>query len=119
MDPIELAIEHLTLQDTANISAAAKLFNVDRSTLSRRWNGVSNPAAMSQENCRLLNDQQEKELIKYINQLTERGLLPTVSMVRNFARDIAGKLPGKNWSQRFCMRHEDKIMSRYLKNLDS
>lgn len=55
MDPIELAIEHLTLQDTKNLSTTTKLFNVDRSTLSRRWNGVSNPASMAQENSRFLN----------------------------------------------------------------
>jgi hypothetical protein len=98
MDQIELAIEHLAFQDTKNIAATARLFNVDRTTLSRRVNGVTNPASMAHQNSRFLNDPQEKELIRYINQLTKKGLPPTVSMVRNFASDIAGKLPGKCWS---------------------
>jgi transposase-like protein len=95
MDQIELAIEHLTLQDTKNISATAKLFNVDRSTLSRRWNGVTNRALVSHKNSRFLNDAQEKELIKYINKLTEKGIPLTVLIVRNFASNIASKLPRK------------------------
>jgi hypothetical protein len=119
MDQIELAIEHLKLHDTDDISTTARLFNVNRSTLSRRFNGVTNPASMAQQNSRFLNNPQEQELLKYINQLTDKGIPPTVSMVRNFAGDIAGKLPGKCWSQRFCTRHQDKIKSGYLKNLDS
>ena len=118
MDPIELALKDLKLQNTKNISAVAKLHGVDRSTLSRRFNGVTNPAKMQHEKQQLLSPQQEKELIEYIIMLTKRGTLPTTAMVRNFAGDIAGKLPGRCWSQRFCMRHQDALLSRYLKNID-
>jgi hypothetical protein len=118
MDPIELALKDLKLQNTKNISAVAKLHGVDRSTLSRRFNGVTNPAKMQHEKQQLLSPQQEKELIEYINMLTKRGTLPTTAIVRNFAGDIAGKLPGRCWSQRFCMRHQDALLSRYLKNID-
>ena len=46
MDAIEAALEDLKLQDKKNISAVAKLHGVERSILSRRWNGVTNLAKM-------------------------------------------------------------------------
>ena len=46
MEPIEAALAALVLEDTKNISAVAKLYKVERSTLSRRFNGVNGPANM-------------------------------------------------------------------------
>ena len=105
MDPIEAALEDLKLQDIPNISATARVYNVQRSTLSRRFNGVTRPAKMQHQNQQLLSPQQELELVEYINILTKRGTLPTTAMVRNFAGDIASKLPRRCWSQRFCIRY--------------
>ena len=96
MDAIEAALKDLKLQDRENISTVAKLHGVNRSTLSRRWNGVTNPAPMYHQSRQLLNPQQEKDLVEYINQLTEKGIPPTPSMVRNFAQDICRKRPRKN-----------------------
>ena len=98
MEPIETALAALKLQDKKNISACAKLYGVDRSTLSRRFNGVSNLAKVKHQKQQLLKPQQEKDLIKYINKLIERGIPPTTAIVRNFAREIAGKRPGECWS---------------------
>ena len=55
MDPIEAALESLRLSDTKNITATARQFNVNRSTLSRRHNLKSNPALVSQQNLQLLS----------------------------------------------------------------
>ena len=118
MDLIEAALKDLKLQDTKNISAVAKLHGVDRSTLSRRFNGVANPRNMAAENMQLLRPQQEQELVEYINTLTRRGTLLTPAMVRNFAGDIAGKRPGRSWSHRFCIRYNETLLCRYLKNID-
>jgi hypothetical protein len=118
MDAIDAALKDLKLQDVKNISAVAKMHGVDRSTLSRRYNGVSNPAKVYHESRQLLNPQQEKDLVSYINELTEKGIPPTPAMVRNFAHDIAGKRPGKSWSQGFCKRHQDILTSGYLNNID-
>jgi transposase-like protein len=85
MDSIEAALKDLKLQDGKNISAVAKLHGVDRSTLSRRWNGVTNPAKVYHQSRQLLYPQQEKDLVGYINQLTEKGIPLTPAMVRNFA----------------------------------
>ena len=98
MEPIEAALEALKLQDTKNISTVAKLYRVQRSTLSRRFNGVTNPARMQYQNQQLLSPQQEKDLIQYINKLTENGIPPTTAMVRNFAKELSGKRPGHSWS---------------------
>lgn len=37
-----------------------------------------------------------RDLVKYVNTLSLRGLPPTNAMLRDFAKDIAGKLPGHN-----------------------
>ena len=93
IEPIETALAALKLQDKKNISACAKLYRVDRSTLSRRFNGVSNPAKVKHQKQQLLKPQQEKDLIEYINKLIERGIPPTTVIVRNFAREMASKRP--------------------------
>ena len=118
MDPIEAALESLRLSDTKNISAAATEFNVERSTLSRRYNGTTHAASVKHQNQQFLNPEQERQLVKYINSPTERGILPTPLMVRNFAKDIASELPGRNWTGRFCLRHQDSLTCRHLKNID-
>ena len=64
-----------------NITAIAKRHKVERSTLSRRWNKVTCSREEGYDAQRLLNTIQSKALIKYINDLTERGLPPTVVMV--------------------------------------
>ena len=96
IDSIEAALKDLKLQDGKNISTVTKLHRVDRSTLSRRWNGVTNLAKVYHQSRQLLNPQQEKDLVRYISQLTEKGLPPTLAMVRNFAQDICGKMPRRN-----------------------
>jgi hypothetical protein len=96
MDAIEAALKDLKLQDVKNISAVAKLHRVDRSTLSRRFHGVTNPATVYHESRQLLNRQQEKDLIKYINELIEKGIPLTLIIVRNFTYNIARRRPRKN-----------------------
>ena len=70
-------------------------------------------------NQRLLNDEQSKKLIQWINQLTERGLPPTTLMLANLAQEISSKEPGKNWASRWLKAHSDKVISRYSTGLDS
>jgi hypothetical protein len=48
------------------------------------------------ENQRLLNDTQEKELVRYINSLYKRGLPPLRQMIRNFISKIGGREAGKS-----------------------
>jgi Tc5 transposase DNA-binding domain len=79
---------------------------VDPSNFSKPFRGVTGSKKAQYNNQKIL------ALIKWINQLTERGLPPTNSMLANFARDISDKEPGKN-----C--HSDKGISRFSTGLDS
>ena len=61
---------------------------------------------------------QTKALIKYINNLTERGLAPTHQMVQNLASAIAGKMPGINWASCWVKQHLKVLKSAYLLPID-
>ena len=95
---IKLTLKELTFLNKLNISIIIKLYNVDRSTLSRRHRRLTNPKSNYHENEQLLSNQQELDLVKYISKRTEMGLPPTTAMVRNFAEQIVGKRPGNGWS---------------------
>jgi hypothetical protein len=119
MDAIEAALQDLKLQDKPNISATARRHNVQRSTLSRRHNRVTTSVKIKHQNQEFLTQRQQQDLIKYINELTEKGIPPTTTMVRNFAQEMAGKKPHRCWSQRFCKRHQNVLASGYLNNIDA
>ena len=118
MGLIDAAICDLESQDAPNITATAKRHNVDRSTLSRRWRGKTSSREDHIDSISLLTKQQQKNLISYINKLTERGIPPTNAMVRNFAHDICQKWPGKNWVYRFIQANEKVLKSGYLCGAD-
>lgn len=119
MTPIEQALAELNLDDKPNISRTAKKYHVDRKNLGYRFKNERQTTTQKHQNQQFLSPPQEQALISYINKLSELGLPPTPAMLRNFASEIAGQTPGKNWSQRFCHRHQDQLLSRYLKPLDS
>uniref|UniRef100_A0A093XUI9 HTH CENPB-type domain-containing protein n=1 Tax=Talaromyces marneffei PM1 TaxID=1077442 RepID=A0A093XUI9_TALMA len=122
MASYELALEALRSlkpDEKPNISLVARTYGVNQSNLSKRFRGVTGSKEAQYNNQRLLSKEQSRTLIKWINQLTERGLPPTNSMLENFAREISGKEPGKNWASRWLKAHSDKVISRYSKGLDS
>ena len=87
MDQIELALEALRSAkpgEKPNISLVARTYGVDRSSLSRHFRGVSGSKEAQYNSQRLLSKQQSRALIKWINELTERGLPPTNQMLVNF-----------------------------------
>jgi len=96
MEPIDAALRDLALQDKRNISEIAGSHDVHRSTLSRRWRGKTKGRDHQIDSVSLLTKQEQKNLVLYINKLTERGIPPTNAMVRNFAHNICGIWPGKN-----------------------
>lgn len=93
MDSIEAALAALDLQLKPNYTQTAKEYGVDRSTLSRRHRNITGTKADGYDSQSFLTQQQSKVLIAYINELTNRGLPPTVAIVRSFAQEIAGKPP--------------------------
>ena len=97
MEAIELALRDLRLQDKPNVSATARVYNVNRSTLTRRFHGDTNPARVVVQKSQLLHPQQEKDLVIFINKKTEQGIPPTTAMVRNCAEQLAKSRPGNSW----------------------
>ena len=119
MKRVDEALADLRLQEAPNISKTATKYGIERSTLSRHWNGVSKKKDLAYENHRLLTTVQSKVLINYINDLTERGIPPTNAMVRNFAATIAERQPGPHWISRWLKAHGKEMKSGYLTPIDS
>lgn len=118
MASIEAALAALELQNPPNYAQVAREFGINRSTLSRRHRGLTDSKAASEESHRFLNNNQELKLVEYINHLCDRGIPPTPQMLRNFAADISGNTPSKDWPARFVKRHKNTLKSVYLEGLD-
>ncbi len=96
MNSLEAALESLKLLSTGekvSYSQIAKEFGCNRSLLSRSHRGIQGTRAQKNENERLLTNLQEKELIKYVDKLTARGIPLTRAMIRNFVGKIAQREP--------------------------
>jgi transposase-like protein len=96
MDAAIEAIESLKPGDSINYTKIAKEFGVNRITLSRRHKGIQRSREDQYEDQRVLNDQQAKDLIKYINKLSDKGLYISHEMLRNFIKELTGKKPGNH-----------------------
>jgi len=115
---MDAALAELRVSNAPNIAAAARRHGVDRSSLSRRFRKKTTSRADKVESDRLLNNQQEQQLISWIRRQCELCLPPTPRIVCNFAAQLAGRQPQKNWCSRFVKRHKDSLDSRYLNTLD-
>ncbi len=82
MTSIEAALADLALQDSSNYIATVKKFNINQSTLSRRHRGKTAFVKKSKQTTLILSNQQEKELIRYINKLIERDIPSFNAMIR-------------------------------------
>jgi len=118
MTSIEAALADLALQDSSNYTATAKKFNINQITLSRRHRDITVSMKKSKQTTSILSNQQEKELIRYINKLIERDILSLNAMIRVFAYNISGKQSGKNWFYEFIQRHSDILQSKFLQEAD-
>lgn len=115
---MDQAIAELRAAESPNVAATAAKFNLVRSTLWRRWKGITTGRTYVIEDSRFLNDQQEQQLLLHIRQLCDRCLPPTPAIVAEIAAQLGGRTPGHNWCSRFVERHKDELDSRYLNNLD-
>jgi transposase-like protein len=115
---MDAALADLDSTDNLSISEAARKHGVGRSALSRRFDQTATSKVQYHDSTRLLNNVQEKELLKYIRRLCERCLPPTPKILASIAHEICGKKPSKNWATRFVARHRAQIDARYLNTLD-
>jgi AraC-like DNA-binding protein len=118
MLPIDEAIAFRDHQINLPIAEVARRFNVNRSTLSKRFQGKTGSLAKRAESNRLLSNKQELVLVEHIRRLSEWCLPPTPVMVTLWASVLCGSEPGKNWSTSFKARHKDILDSRYLNTIN-
>lgn len=115
---MDAALAELRSSDSPNISQTARVHNVDRSSLSRRFHLKTTSKAHGYHVQRLLNSHHGKELIKHIARLCDHCLPPKPCIVANIAHELCGRRPSKNWSSRFVARHSAELDSRYLNTLE-
>jgi hypothetical protein len=118
---MHLAIDACHAVEKPNFSAIARQFPpVNRQTLKRRFEGSQESRAQANSTYRQnLSIEQEEELIAHINMLTNRGLPPTSSIVRNLAEEMIHRPVGINWTGNFVQRHCTMLQSLYLGNIDN
>jgi hypothetical protein len=119
MAAIDKGLEFLKTSGSINYDATAKKFKCDETTLRRRHQGKQRARrdADSLYKSRL-SKQQEQDLVTYIRKLPLRGIPPTLSMIRNFAQDIAKIEVGKNWPYSFVQRHRNEIDCTWFDGFD-
>jgi hypothetical protein len=117
-EDIEAALAELRVTEEPNISQVATKFNIERTKLSRLYNGRIGTMEAYQANRQFLTPNQDQRLLQLVKKLTADGLPPTPKMVRQFAKDMSGELPGKNWASRWLDRHNDELQSGHLRGFD-
>ena len=118
MANIEAALTAMRSDDAPVIAEYAAKYSCNRSTLSRRYRGITTSREAYRESKSLLTNQQSTTLVEYINTLIARGLSLTSAMVRNFVHDIIQEWPSKNWIANWVKQHADELMSNYLPPID-
>ena len=114
-DRIELTVADLESQESLNYTQTAKKWDIDRSTLSRRHRGITGSKQDQYSyTLKALTDKQENVLVRYINNLSARDLSPISQIVRNLAKELAGKDIDPNWVARFVKRKKGLLTSIYL-----
>jgi hypothetical protein len=117
---LELALLDLGKQSIPNFSSTARKFEVDRTTLRRRFDGSQQSFRSAREEThQCLTLAQEEALISFINKLTERSLPPTSQIVQNVAEELCGKPVNKNWVGQFTKRYSDRLHAGYIRTIDS
>ncbi|KAF2031141.1 hypothetical protein EK21DRAFT_63702 [Setomelanomma holmii] len=104
MAPIDEATEDLKSRkegEQFSLREIADKYGVQRSTLGRRWRGVTRSKQEGYADQQALSPQQEMELIRYIEKLKKRGLPPTREMIRNFSSEVAKRQLGES-SKYYC-----------------
>jgi hypothetical protein len=112
---IDLALAELDNSDAPNIAAIAAKHNLDRSTLSRRFRGVTHSRRQFISNSKKpLTDSQEAILIEYINWNASRGLYFTPRLLQTVVEHYLDRQINRNWTSEFFSRHTSKIQGYIL-----
>jgi hypothetical protein len=117
---IILALEAVQKDKQLSLRAAAKIYNVDHTTLLRRRAGK--PARCDiPANSRKLTDLEEKTIIQYVIELCARAFSPRLSGVEDMANQLLrvrdAPPVGKRWAHNFVKRHQ-QLRTRVTKRYD-
>jgi hypothetical protein len=118
MEEALAAIESLGEGEKFTYQNIADTYAVNRSTLSRRCRQVQGTREEHAANMQILSLHQEGEIVKYIIELTERGLPPTKERIQGFARGVVKKEVGEGWVQRFMDRNKDALITKWASGID-
>ena len=66
-----------------------------------------------------LTNDQEAVVVGFVNDFTDRYILPTAQIVSNVAFEVSGKRVNKNWVAQFTRRHKDELCAGYMNTIDS
>src|SRR5450432_2262710 len=117
---LDLALADLANQRPPNYIVTAKLYQVNRTTLRRRFLGTQQERSTSRvDSHQRLSEAQEETLIGFINSLTDRSLPPTSQIVHNCAEELIGERLNKNWVSGFTRRHGTRLHASYLQTIDA
>ena len=106
-DMVILAIKALKDDPKLKVGTAAKIYDVDRMTLTRRRDGK--PARYdTPANSRKLTDLEEQTIVRYIVELCARAFHPRLCYVEDMAnrllRERDAPPVGKRWAYNFIKR---------------
>jgi transposase-like protein len=118
MDDALAAIQSLEPGESINYTEIAAKHGLVRSTLTRRYNALTQSRKAAASTRRKLSLQQEQELVQYIKKLTKEGLPPTRQMVQNFAASIAQSTVSIRWVDQFLKRNSANLISRWTAGID-
>jgi len=121
---IQHALTTLKSEPTLSIRAAAVRFGVPRSTLRDRHFGKSQPRNQAHKKQQLLTEEEENEVVAWIERLDHIGIPPRLSHIHDMVAVIVKgheewekATVGKHWISRFLDRHIE-IASRLASRID-
>jgi hypothetical protein len=115
-----LAMSELSKETKPNIMGASKKYQVNRTTLSRRFKGIQqSQAQFLSESRQCLTNIEERVVLDWINDWTERFIPPTSCMVHSIAQEVSGVTINKNWVSMFAARHRAELHSDFLNVIDA
>jgi transcriptional regulator with XRE-family HTH domain len=120
MAPIHEAIadsESREEEERFSLKEIADKYGVERSTLGRRWRGVTS-SKEGYAKQQVLSPQQEIELVRHIERLAKRDLPPTGEMIRNFSSEVAKRQLEERWITPLINKHQIYLISRWTTEMD-
>jgi len=116
-----LALRALENDSTLKVIVAAEVYNVDRTTVTRRQNG-QRPQKIFNAEKKKLTKSEEEAIVKRVLELDAQGFPPRIGGVEDMANRLLRErdaLPvGKHWTRRFIQRQPD-LQTRMSRSYDN